>query len=291
MGALDDNRKVDSLVTINDTDWRFSRSHNETTENLRGELIELAREAIDGRFGPPYHRSRHARTWQAAAGQPAVLSVFVKLIEEPRGVARLKRIFKGSSGAHIERVTQGLNDAGFSAPPVLLRGVNRAGGELIITLRADGVGTLRTLDRLGHGPLARKWAMLKAFGRELARFHRCGFVHGDLTPFNIFFISGEPFRFALIDNERTRRVAALMGIRPRLRNLVQLGHFELPHISRTDRLRVLRAYTEMMRPALRRAVIRRVATMLDRRINREGRLTAVPPTRIDPPTHYAQERR
>jgi hypothetical protein len=291
MGALEYSGKADSVVTINDEDWHFGRSQHETAENLRGDLLGLAREAIAGRMGPPYHRSRHANTWRAVVGKPAFLSVFVKLIERPRGVARLKRIVKGSHGAHIERITQALNDAGFSAPPVLLQGVDRVGGELIITLQADGDGTLRTLDGLGKGPLARKRAVLQAFGRELARFHRCGFVHGDLTPFNVFFIRNEPLRFALIDNERTRRAPALMGIRPRLRNLVQLGRFALPHLSRTDRLRVLRAYTEMMRPPARRAVTRRVVAMLNRRIKRDGGLAAVPPMRIDSATHHTQERR
>ena len=276
MGAAGYNGNADGVVTIDNTLWRFSRSQNETAETLRDELLGLAREAIAGRMGTPYHRSRQASTWQAAAGKPAILSVFVKLIEAPRGMARLKRTFKGSRGAHIERITQALNDAGFSAAPVLLRGVDPVGRELIITLQADGDGTLRTLDGLGKGPLARKWVMLQAFGRELARFHRCGFVHGDLTPFNLFFIRSEPLRFALIDNERTRRVAALMGIRPRLRNLVQLGRFALPHLSRPDRLRVLRAYTEMMSPPARRAVTRRVVGMLNRRIKRDGGLATVP---------------
>ena len=204
---------------------------------------------------------------------------------------RLKRIVKGSRGAHIERITQALNDSGFSAPAVLLRGADPVRvAELLITQQADGDGPLRTLARLANGPSARKWAVLRGFGRELARFHRCGFVHGDLTPFNIFFIHSEPIRFELIDNERTLRVTVLRGRRPQFRNLVQLGHFALPHLSRTDRLRVLGGYCEMMSPPARRALTRRVGAMLDRRIKRDRGLAKVPPMREETALNYDQER-
>ncbi|MGA2409557.1 MAG: hypothetical protein ABSG46_04095, partial [Candidatus Binataceae bacterium] len=100
--------------------------------------------------------------------------------------------------------------------------------------------------------------------------------HGDLTPFNLFVIRGEPPHFALIDNERTRRIGRLASSRMRLRNFVQLGRFAMPGISRSDRLRVLHGYTEMMNPAERRALIRRAAAMLNRRLRREHGLASMP---------------
>jgi hypothetical protein len=170
---------------------------------------------------------------------------------------------------------------------VLLHGANPSGAELLITQKVDGDGPLRALAGLASGPPAQKWAVLRGFGRELARFHRCGFIHGDLTPFNIFFIHAEPIRFALIDNERTRQVTALRRQRPRLRNLVQLGRFALP-LSRTDRLRVLGGYAEMTSPPARRALTRRIAAMLDRRIKRDGGLAEVPRMRADNALPYDQ---
>jgi hypothetical protein len=277
--------------TSSPANWHFHLPQNELAQALQEELFGLACKAIAGLMGAPYHRSRHAVSWNATVGGPARLGVFIKIMEGQRGLARLKRIVKGQRGTYIERITQALNDSGFNAPPVLMRGIGRGGAELLITPRAEGDGPLRTLARLSNGPLARKWAVLRGLGRELARFHRCRFVHGDLTPFNIFFIHSEPVRFALIDNERTRRVSPLMGRRPRLRNLVQLGHFALPYLSRTDRLRVLGGYSEMMSPSARRTLTRRVASMLDQRIKRDGGLAKVPRMRADNALNYAQGRR
>ncbi|HUN58967.1 MAG TPA: lipopolysaccharide kinase InaA family protein [Candidatus Binataceae bacterium] len=289
MGLL--NHSVDGcgVTSHGDTNWRLHVPQNELAPTLREELIGLARTAIAGRMGAPHHRSRYADTWAATVGGTAGFGIFIKLMEAPRGIAWLKRIAKGSRGAHIERITQALNDSGFSAPSVLLRATNHAGAELVITEQAEGDGPLRALARLA-GPLARKRALLRGFGRELARFHRCGFVHGDLTPFNIFFIRGEPIRFALIDNERTRRISILMGQRPRLRNLVQLGRFALPHLSRTDRLRVLNGYAELKSPSARRVLTRRLAAMLDRRLKRDGGLAPVPAMRADPSESRRRER-
>jgi hypothetical protein len=278
------------VSSIGDTKWRLQLAQNEVAQALSEELIGLARKAVTGGLGAPYHRSRHAITWAASVGGSARLRVFVKSIARPHGIARLKRIAKGTRGAHIEKITQALNDSGFSAPSLFLRGVDRTGRELLIIHQVEGDGPLRALDRLANGPLARKWAVLRRFGGELARFHRCGFVHGDLTPFNIFFLRSEPIRFALIDNERTRRVTALLGRRPRLRNLVQLGRFQLPHLSRTDRLRVLTGYTEMMSRSARRALTRRVAAMLNWRMKQAGGLARVPRMRVDTASNYDKRR-
>lgn len=272
-----------SYTVSNHEGWRLYLLENDQASAIAKDLIALAREAASGRMGKPYHRSHHATTWRAPLGSPIALPVFVKLIEHPRGFARIKQIIRGSRAAHVVRITQALSDAGFSVPPILLRGTHLERGELLITACAEGDGPRRTLARLASGPLANKWMFLRGLGREIARLHRCGFVHGDLTPFNLFVIRGEPPRFALIDHERTRRVSRLAGSRTRLRNFVQLGRFALPGISRADRLRLLRGYTEMMSPAERRALMRRAAAMLDRRIRRDHGLAAMPSQPAKPP--------
>jgi hypothetical protein len=55
-----------------------------------------------------------------------------------------------------------------------------------------------------------------------------------------------------------------------LRNLVQLGRFDLPGLSATDRMRILVGYTAMLERRDRRRVARRVNAMLGRRIRRDG---------------------
>jgi tRNA A-37 threonylcarbamoyl transferase component Bud32 len=255
--------------------WRFHLPRNDLAQALREELLALAEQAIAGKLGAPYHRSRQASTWRASVIGTVGLRLYVKLIEPPRGVARVKQIVKGTRGARLERITQALNDAGFSAPPLLLRATNQFGAEVIITLATEGHGPARVLADLANGPLASKWTTLRGIGRELARLHRCDFVHGDLTPFNLFLLRGEPVRLALIDNDRTRRTPWLMPQRAQLRNLVQLGRFALTGLSRTDKLRVMHGYSEMLNPSARRAMTRRASAMLKRRRRRDGGLTLV----------------
>ena len=117
--------------------------------------------------------------------------------------------------------------------------------------------------------MSHKRAMLRALGTEIARLHRAGFVHGDLTPYNLFVERGEPPCFTFVDHERTRWTRFASG-RRRLRNLVQLGRFDLPGLSRTDRMRVLRAYAGMKSGATWRSLRQRGAAMLERRIKRGG---------------------
>jgi hypothetical protein len=129
---------------------------------------------------------------------------------------------------------------------------------------------LRTLKALQCGAIDRKRAVLRALGAEIARLHRCGFVHGDLTPFNIFFVPAEPPRFVLIDHERTRRAGLIGRHRQALRNLVQLGRFDLPGLGARDRMRILAGYTALLERRGRRRLTRRVNAMLLRRIRRDG---------------------
>jgi hypothetical protein len=143
---------------------------------------------------------------------------------------------------------------------------------MIVTPRAEGQGPLRTLLSLD---MRSKRLLLKALGQEIARLHRSRFVHGDLTPFNIFFIAEES-RFVFLDHERTRRTKGVHG-RRQLRNLVQLGRFQLPGITGTDRLRLLRAYTSEMERSRQRRVESLVAKMLSRRIRRDGGLERIAP--------------
>ena len=96
------------------------------------------------------------------------------------------------------------------------------GREIIVTPQADADGPLIMLKALRAYPVDRKRAVLHALGAEIARLHRCGFVHGDLTPFNILFVRAEPPRFVLIDHERTHKAGPLAPRRRMLRNLVQL---------------------------------------------------------------------
>jgi hypothetical protein len=252
--------------------WHLKLADGGLTPGLREAVVAQALMAARGELGASRRRSRHANTWQLRIGMGAVkLEIFVKLLDAPRGFDVIKYLVRGVRANHVARVTQQMNDSGFLAPPLLVYGRDRVSGrEVIVTPRADGDGPLRTLKALRAGAIGRKRAVLRALGAEIARLHRCGFVHGDLTPFNIFFVRAEPPRFILIDHERTRRLGPIGGRRRALRNLVQLGRFDLPGLGRTDRMRILAGYSAMCGRRERRRLIRRVNAMLRRRIARDG---------------------
>jgi Ser/Thr protein kinase RdoA (MazF antagonist) len=168
-----------------------------------------------------------------------------------------------------------LEEAGFSVPALLLLGRERASGRcLAVTTAAEGESLVETIARDGAGALQRKRALLRALGSEVARLHRAGFIHGDLTPYNVFVGRTSPAQFIFIDHDRTRRAAALGGRRPQLRNLVQLGRFELKGLTRADRLRFFRAYADALELGGGRSAMRRVLKMLAARQAEIARMRA-----------------
>jgi hypothetical protein len=253
--------------------WSLEAAIPSPCDGLRDELIRLAVATANGRSGAPLRRSRRATTYNPALTCPGrSYSLFVKVLDPP--ASKPWRIRAAGRVAQVARITARLMAIGFEAPPVWMTGREPATGrELLVTPRAEGRGPLRTLAMVA-GSLAHKRAILRALGAEIARLHRAGFVHGDLTPFNIFIVPGEPPRFVFLDHERTRRIF-LAGRRRYLRNLVQLGRFRLPGVSRTDRMRVAQAYCNARRWRGSRKVIARIAAMLGRRIARDGGLAPV----------------
>jgi len=251
--------------------WRFrlARDSDHPAAEQPEELAALAYAVAGGRAGRLLRRSRRAASFRAAVrtGYTPDTEVFIKLIDPPRGLARLKAMLRGSSAEHVARATQRLNAAGFSAPPVLLHGRETIGGrELLLMPIVHGDGPFKALETM----LGYKRAMLRALGAEIARLHRAGFIHGDLTPYNMFVTRGEPPRFTFVDHERTRMAFFAGRRRRQLRNLVQLGRFDLPGLSRTDRMRVLHAYAGSLNGPSWRSLRRRAAAMLERRVRRDG---------------------
>src|SRR5579875_1890404 len=222
---------------------------------------------LDSGNRAPFRRSRHARTYLLSGGPGNEHSdLFVKYYDPPAAWKRLKSYWRQSTTFRTARITLALQAAGFSAPPVLLYGTSRSGQRgIIVTRRAEGDGPILALRRLAGAKTA-KWTILRALGQEIGRLHRAGFIHGDLTPFNIRIVIDEPPTFTFIDNDRTRRGPLIGRHRHRLRNLVQLGRFPLEGITRTDRMRVFRAYEAALYRCHSRSLERRLAAMIRRRI-------------------------
>ncbi len=219
-----------------------------------------------------YYRSLHAATYltriDGVAGE--AVELYVKTYNPARGVAALKERIRGGRASNVLRITDALQRNGFDTARVVLMGVHHGSGRTMLTsVRAEGV-SLPELIQHEDGSMARKRALIRALGTEVARLHRCGFVHGDLTPYNIFVAQQAPPRFIFLDNDRTRSGFPAGRRYRQLRNLVQLGRFELPGLSNTDRLRFFHAYAAGSGRLRERALLRRVAGMLARRKRKDA---------------------
>jgi hypothetical protein len=249
----------------------------ELPSRLGLELMERAIKIASGAGGKPLRRSRHASTYQIRLGTPlsGETEVFVKLLDAPRGLKAVRRLVLRSRGERMQSILDALVAADFAVATILMLGDERGSGRtMMVTARVAGEPLPRVL-RGAAGAPARRRELLRALGVEIARLHRAGFIHGDLTPYNIFVANGTPSRFSLIDHERTAR-PRLNWERRRLRNLVQLCRFELEGMGRTDRLRIVDAYGRAMGGAPRR-VIRRVTAMLRARRLRDTVISGTQP--------------
>jgi Lipopolysaccharide kinase (Kdo/WaaP) family len=239
----------------------------EIADNARC-VNELIRAVLHpGKNGAPFRRSRHAATFllPSPSGKTEA-DLFVKYFDPPAGWQRMKGWWRQSRPVRTVRMTAALRAAGFSVAAVLLYGRHRPSRREVLAMsRAEGDGPILALRGLG-GAIEAKRTVLRALGSEVGRLHRAGFIHGDLTPFNIRIVVDQPPRFAFIDNDRTLGNVFLGRGRRRLRNLVQLGRFALPGITRTDKMRVFRAYERALYGRHLRRVERKLSTMLRNRV-------------------------
>src|SRR5271168_4353668 len=224
-------------------DARFSAEFRES-------LIDSAFAAIDGTLATRVRRSRHAETWTAHLQHVGGPDAYFKVLDPIRGLNRIRWIFKRRRAAHVASISEHLRADAVGVPEILLLGAERRGGrEIIVTERVNGTNVARHLKR---AKLASRRVVLRALGAEVARLHRAGYIHGDLTPYNVFVTGHEPPRFVFIDHERTRRTILSRFERPRMRNLVQLGHLDIGGVTNTDRMRVWCGYSAAVSARRRR---------------------------------------
>jgi tRNA A-37 threonylcarbamoyl transferase component Bud32 len=243
------------------------------SEELREKLIDAAFGAIDGTLATRVRRSRHAETWFEHFDDVGGLDAYFKVLDPIRGLHRARWILKRRRAAHVASVSEHLRADAVGVPEILLLGAERRGGrEIIVTARVDGFNLVRHLKR---AKLASRRVVLRALGAEIARLHHAGYIHGDLTPYNIFVTGIEPPRFVFIDHERTRRTILSRFERPRMRNLVQLGHLKVAGVTNTDRMRVWSGYSAGYSAGHRRTELRHAVAMLRARMALESKATTV----------------
>lgn len=178
-----------SLVRIKQHGWSLAVADDLPDAD---EAIQIVL-ALSDSSRVPFRRSRHARTFlvSSTSGKQAA-DLFVKYFDPPDPWQRLKSWWRGSRSWRTTRTIRALRAAGFYVPPLLLCGAHpKTRREFIVTARAEGDGPILALRGLGSA-IAAKRKILSALGREIGRLHLSGFVHGDLTPFNIRIVIDEP---------------------------------------------------------------------------------------------------
>ncbi len=280
--------EFEASSVIEHSGWLFSVAR----ELLGGDRVELEKlaqavlSADQGTGGHLVRRSRHAVTYLLPAqlcGQADRGDVFVKFYRPMTGT--FNALFGASNGrAHrVLRITQELARHGFATPVPLLVGWEPSSGRsLLAAERAHGELLPKALQQLSRATqfalrdaaygvsLERKRALLKALGAEVARLHLAGFIHGDLTPYNVLVAQQGAVRFVFLDHDRTVK-ARFWRRRRQLRNLVQLGWREFEYVSRTDRMRFFKAYCAVLGLRAEKRVLRRVNAMILARRRKETR--------------------
>jgi len=169
-------------------------------------------------------------------GAPLYCKVFL-----PRNKKEgLKRLFRAGRGERAVRNEQMMRVAGFSVPETLYWG-RENGREYIVSRGVVGISMTAWLNLHRHDPKEKR-TVLRRLGEEVGALHLAGFAHGDLRLGNVM-LNGpaESAGFVFIDNERT---ALFRNIPERLliQNLRQINTDAVSSLSRSDRLRIFRAY-------------------------------------------------
>lgn len=181
--------------------------------------------------------------------------LYLKVFHRGHGIACIKDFVRHSKACRFWRQSVVLSEYGFNVPRVVAFGEERHFGVLrrsfVLTERVEGQTApdflrVRAARAFDAQVLASKRAGLRQCGKLIRRFHRCGFVHGDLVASNILLCEAPPdgLKIYFMDNDRTRRFPRWLPPSLWKRNLVQLNRMPLPGISLQDRMRFLHAYLD-----------------------------------------------
>lgn len=195
--------------------------------------------------------SRHARTTVLTLpDELGTRRAYFKLYRPASWKERAKDLFRASRARRALCLSTALTADGFGVPLVLAAGEQRRGRLLrrAFLLTAEvATPTLRQVpDALaGEPPRGRvrlKRALLAVIGTEVGRFHRLGYIHGDLVVTNVMVRWHPATQVFFLDHDRTRCGWAWMRRHRQRRNLVQLNRHRLAGVSNSDRFRVFRSY-------------------------------------------------
>lgn len=178
---------------------------------------------------------RIARIDQPNGAPPWYLKVLWGLGDKRQTLTQaLKWRFRPSRAIHIFKISQIMEECGFLVPEVLLAARKRPWRpwgmptDILVTRAAEGRLVSDALCKGNTGPILEgvpRQKLIEQTARELARFHRAGFVHGDCHPGNIFYVEGRE-DFCYIDNDRTQKYPRF-NLRGAATNMASMGFYLL----------------------------------------------------------------
>lgn len=200
------------------------------------------------RGGEDVSTSRHARTVRLTLSGAG--GAFLKLYHPGDWPTQIKDVLRPSKALRALRMSVVLTADGFHVARVLAAGEQRRGWYLerafVLTAAVEWPPLGALAGALGALPadvrIARRRSVLAGLGSEVGRFHRLGYVHGDLVATNILAAADLPVRFCFLDHDRSRRGLIVGRRHQQRRNLIQLNRLILPGITHADRLRVFVGY-------------------------------------------------
>ena len=251
--------------------WRIARLPHLWTRAIEEKVFDLVE-------AQPW--SRHPQTLAVRlASENQENQYYLKVFHPAARSAAWKDLFRVSKAFRAWRQGIELAEAGFAVPQTIAAGERRHWRLLdrafILSQKLDGQpAPLYLRDRIDRGNkkavLTAKRAALKQIAVLVRRFHRYGFVHGDLVATNLFVCAapGDGPIFYFMDNDRSRRYPTWLPQSLWKRNLIQLNRMPLPGITLQDRMRFFQAY--LNRQKLTRND-RRLARWLERKTRQRRR--------------------
>jgi hypothetical protein len=234
--------------------WWLEGEPTPALEALRADLDAIL-EGPRSEGRPRVGRKRFYRVEPENPGDPVF---FVKIFTAPPGLARLTSWFRRSRAPREAATARAIAAKGFAVAAPVASGEERRAGLLVRGISITVGLPLRDLRSLLEDPAtsrAQVRALVTSFGGLNRRMHEAGIDQDDTSPNN--FLVDAALEWTLIDFERCKLGRPLSEGR-RTTLLAKLQRHDLG-VSRTDRLRLLRAYlTDGDERSARRAAWRRI---------------------------------
>jgi len=203
-------------------------------------ILAQVRQIARGSINSDWEKVESSRSAIVARRDMDGASLYCKVLLPRNKKEGLKRLFRAGRGERAVRNEQMMRAAGFAVPEILYWGRQKE-REYVVYRGVEGTSMIAWLNQHRHD-LIEKRTVLQRFGEEVAELHLAGFAHGDLRMGNVMLRGpAESAEFVFIDNERT---ALFRKIPKRLviQNLRQINTDAVSRLSRSDRLRIFRAY-------------------------------------------------